>query len=58
MYLHVFIEEFKLIGINDGDSASFTVTSGKGAYVRGLARDVSVSLGTVGHISELRRTHQ
>ena len=54
---HVFIEEFKLIGINDGDSASFTVTSGKGAYVRGLARDVSVSLGTVGHISELRRTH-
>jgi len=53
----VFIEDFKLIDIIDIDRASFVVTSGKGVYVRGLARDIAVSLGTVGHISELRRTH-
>ena len=53
----IFIDEFKLIDIIDVNRASFVVTSGKGAYVRGLARDIAVSLGAVGHISELRRTH-
>jgi tRNA pseudouridine55 synthase len=53
----IFIDEFKLIDIIDVNRASFVVTSGKGAYVRGLARDVAVSLGAVGHITELRRTH-
>jgi tRNA pseudouridine55 synthase len=52
----IFIEEFKLVDIVDVDHASFEVTSGKGAYVRGLARDIAVCLGTVGHVSELRRT--
>ena len=30
--------------------------SGKGAYMRGLARDIAIALGTVGHIVALRRT--
>jgi tRNA pseudouridine55 synthase len=52
----IFIEEFKLVDIVDVDHASFEVTSGKGAYVRGLARDIAVCLGTVGYVSKLRRT--
>ncbi len=31
------------------------VTSGKGTYIRALARDLSAKLGTCGHISSLRR---
>jgi len=38
------------------DSATFTMTCGKGTYVRSLARDLAEKLGTVGHISMLRRT--
>jgi tRNA pseudouridine55 synthase len=52
----IFIEQFKLIEMPDADHASFAVTSGKGAYIRGLARDIALHLGTVGHISALRRT--
>ena len=32
------------------------VTCGKGTYIRSLARDLGVALGTGGHLSELRRT--
>ncbi len=41
---------------NDGISASFFVRSGKGFYVRALARDLAHALGTEGHIIKLRRT--
>ena len=40
----------------DADRAEFEVVSGKGAYMRSLARDMALALGTVGHISQLRRT--
>jgi tRNA pseudouridine55 synthase len=33
------------------------VRSGKGFYVRSLARDLAAALGTLGHLSALRRTH-
>jgi tRNA pseudouridine55 synthase len=33
----------------------FEVRSGKGAYMRSLARDLAFALGTVGHVSALRR---
>jgi tRNA pseudouridine55 synthase len=33
------------------------VRSSKGFYVRALARDLALALGTVGHLSALRRTH-
>ncbi len=52
----IFIERFELIECPDEDHAIFEVTSGKGAYIRGLARDLAHCLGTVGHISSLRRT--
>jgi tRNA pseudouridine55 synthase len=37
------------------DEACFRVISGKGAYMRALARDLALKLGTFGHISALRR---
>ncbi|MBT4940521.1 MAG: tRNA pseudouridine(55) synthase TruB, partial [Rhodospirillaceae bacterium] len=52
----IFIERFELIDCPDPAHAIFEVTSGKGAYIRGLARDLARRLGTVGHISSLRRT--
>ena len=35
---------------------SFSVTCGKGTYVRSLGRDIALKLGTFGHIIKLRRT--
>ncbi|MGB0575209.1 MAG: tRNA pseudouridine(55) synthase TruB [Alphaproteobacteria bacterium] len=53
----VHIDEFSLISMPDEDHAVFEVASGKGTYMRSLARDIARRLGTVGHIAELRRTH-
>ena len=39
----------------DPDHAEFLVRSGKGAYMRSLARDIAKALGTVGHVAALRR---
>ncbi len=52
----IHIEDLTLIGMPDADRAEFEVVSGKGAYMRSLARDMALALGTVGHISQLRRT--
>lgn len=52
----IHIDAIELISVIDADHAEFGVTSGKGAYMRGLARDIALRLGTVGHISALRRT--
>ena len=35
---------------------SFTAHVSKGTYIRSLARDIARALGTVGHVSHLRRT--
>ena len=40
----------------DGDSATLDVHCSKGTYVRSLARDIALALGTLGHVSLLRRT--
>jgi tRNA pseudouridine55 synthase len=40
----------------DPDHTSFALVCGKGTYVRALARDLARALGTVGHVSALRRT--
>lgn len=37
------------------DEAVFRVVSGKGTYMRALARDMARALGTVGHVKALRR---
>lgn len=49
------IDRFELIDIPDADHATFDVTCGKGTYVRALARDLAEALGSVGHVSALRR---
>ena len=51
----VFISRFVLIRCDDPDHATFRVVCGKGTYVRSLARDLAAALGTVGHVSALRR---
>jgi tRNA pseudouridine55 synthase len=38
-----------------GDAIEFTVTCGPGTYARSLARDIAITLGTVGHLKDLRR---
>jgi tRNA pseudouridine55 synthase len=38
------------------DSASFSTRVSKGTYIRSLARDIADALGTVGHVTLLRRT--
>ena len=49
------IDEFRLIETPDADHAVFEVASGKGVYMRALARDLARVLGTLGHVSSLRR---
>ena len=49
------VDEFWLEDVVDADHVSFRVRSGKGAYMRSLARDLARALGTVGHVSKLRR---
>ena len=52
----VTIDGLELLRVVDADHAAFEVVCGKGTYVRALARDLAARLGTVGHLSELRRT--
>ena len=49
------IDRFELVEIPDADHAVFEVDCGKGTYVRSLARDIAEDLGTVGHVTVLRR---
>ena len=51
----IHIEDLRLLDMPDPDHATFHVVSGKGAYMRALGRDMALALGTVGHISDLRR---
>ena len=50
------ITHFELVGRPGPDHAVFQVDCGKGTYIRSLARDLGKVLGTVAHVSELRRT--
>ncbi|MDI9348502.1 MAG: tRNA pseudouridine(55) synthase TruB [Candidatus Symbiobacter sp.] len=38
------------------EKSSFTLDCGKGVYVRSIARDLALKLGTFGHVGDLRRT--
>ena len=49
------IYDLALNEIIDPDHARFTVRCSKGTYIRALARDIAVALGTVAHLSQLRR---
>lgn len=50
------IEKIAIIARSDADHCAFSVTCGKGTYIRSLARDMAAALGTVGHVASLRRT--
>jgi len=50
------IDRLELIARSDRDTADFLAVCGKGTYIRSLGRDLAEALGTVGHLSALRRT--
>jgi tRNA pseudouridine55 synthase len=52
----VTIHEARVTSTRDCDHTEFEMRCGKGAYVRAWVRDVALSLGTMGHVSQLRRT--
>ncbi len=49
------VDRFELVDRPDPDTAVFEVQSGKGVYMRSLARDLAVACGTLGHVAALRR---
>ena len=48
------IDSLELLAVR-GDEADFRAVCGKGTYIRSLGRDLALELGSVGHISALRR---
>jgi len=50
------IDRLEFLARPDRDHADLVVECGKGTYIRSLGRDLAVALGTVGHLSALRRT--
>jgi tRNA pseudouridine55 synthase len=51
----VLIRHVQLTAQPDENSATFEMACGKGSYVRAWVRDLAKSLGTLGHVTELRR---
>ena len=51
----VTVPELRLLE-SSADEARFSATVSKGTYIRSLARDIARALGTVGHVTMLRRT--
>ena len=50
------IHRLALVAMPDADHAMLEAETGKGAYVRALARDLGRALGACGHVTALRRT--
>ncbi|MFL2519973.1 MAG: tRNA pseudouridine(55) synthase TruB [Alphaproteobacteria bacterium] len=50
----VFVKKIRILK-HQFNKTSFTIESGKGFYIRSLARDIGIQLGTFGHISSLER---
>ncbi|MFN3558229.1 MAG: tRNA pseudouridine(55) synthase TruB [Brevundimonas sp.] len=51
----VMIHEAAVTDVPDADHLEITMRTGKGVYVRSLARDLAAVLGAEGHVSALRR---
>ena len=49
------VDRFELVERVDADTAVFEVQSGKGVYMRSLARDLALACGALGHVAALRR---
>jgi tRNA pseudouridine55 synthase len=52
----VCIHNLQLLSIDSINAATFMVDCSKGTYVRSIARDLALTLGTYGYISQLQRT--
>ncbi|QIK95412.1 tRNA pseudouridine(55) synthase TruB [Sphingomonas sp. HDW15A] len=52
---NVTIDNLELLESGE-NNATFSATVSKGTYIRSLARDIARALGTVGHVTMLRRT--
>lgn len=52
----VIIHSLKILTVNGEDFITLTAHVSKGTYIRSLARDIAYALGTVGHVTMLRRT--
>lgn len=52
----VLIHNLEIVDMPGPDEARLRVSCGSGTYVRSLARDLALALGTVGHVVALRRT--
>ena len=50
------IDRVALVEMPEPDLAVIDVDCGKGTYIRALARDLALRLGTRGHVADLRRT--
>lgn len=50
------VDSLELVDMPSPDRAVFETRTGKGAYVRAIARDMGRSLGAHGHVAALRRT--
>ncbi len=50
------IDTLRVVDMPDADTTVFEAECGRGTYVRALARDFGIELGTLGHVIELRRT--
>ena len=51
----VTIHSAEMTDAPDADHVELTIRTGKGVYVRSLARDLALALGAEGHVSALRR---
>ena len=51
----VTIHRLELVRADEGE-ATLSATVSKGTYIRSLARDIALAVGTVGHVTMLRRT--
>lgn len=52
----VHIDTLQCVDVPDKDHATFETQCQKGTYIRSLARDMALKLGTVAHVTVLRRT--
>jgi len=50
------VAQARLLAMPDETHAEFEILCGKGTYVRSWVRDIALALGTLGHVSVLRRT--
>jgi tRNA pseudouridine55 synthase len=52
---HITVHSIELVATTP-ESATFSTLVSKGSYIRSLARDIAIALGSVGHVTMLRRT--